>query len=431
MTSKVTANQIEILWPDETRTVCNTLFPNKGGRNFKFFDTGNSNFIGHHYLLIALFSLMLNMDAIASYGTSIIGDNFSPTSFLSTDLGRPAIPTSDTIVFYDTVYTFDTVYMYKTVFDTVYFFDTIYVEGAGMMPSRYIDSLPQRTTRFFNWEGIDRTKGQQLEPTKNEWSLEGFVSPFSSTYNFSSDDISKKDLQNARKNSFTPETGYSAGININYHLSKNFYVQSGLAFSLFNEKLGFYSEKTEIDTIFTPVYEWNTYPEVDTIWFLNVDSFVVTGEPYWEPYYDTTFYNKLDTFYIENYLPRTKTNKRNETQRWNYFEIPILASYRYCWGTFNLGTKAGLITGLLYKHQRFEVYSDDGMFNSTPQEKKELEQVSLALYISAVAEYQLAEHWSVLLEPWLRAPINQFTKSENVSLKIRSQGLRLGIRYYF
>ncbi len=416
MISKVKKNQIGILWLAGFNTDKVSEF-----RNPFFVPTNKQSFKG---LTLLLFIIMMG------FGNNLFANNYIEINLERGFNIEVAAPISDTIVFFDTVYSYDTLFTYQTVYDTVFFYDTVYVEQAKQIRSKYIDSLSQilHDNKYLK-------KPKQiivvdfLKEKISKWSIDGHYSFFTLNHNFESDDTSSFDLLEKRKSSFSSDIGYSIGADVNYHFSKNLYLQSGVSFSQFYENLDFQSEKTIIDTIYIPNIQTISLPEIDTIYFLNIDS-LVFGDTSWIQHFDTTMVDIIDTFYTENHETRIVENKRKETNSWQYFEIPILASWQYKLGAFNLGIKSGAITGFLIKHKRYQIYNGDNIFTSKIEESKELEQINVSLYFSAVAEYQIAENWSFTFEPWIKTPLMQFSKSENINLKIRSQGVRFGVRYY-
>ncbi len=426
MVTKEFKSQIIFLWPGKSKTVISAIATTVYNTLSR-----SRNRYGYYLLWLLIFVLgikQLNANDIDNVNSSV---TYMPDKELACSENSLYIPGNDTIIFYDTIFTFDTVYTYQTIYDTVFVYDTMFIDFDDRLTSINCESLLFETNKFSGLGSMKRTQKKVVNnPNNYHWSLEAYASLFTYSYRFKTDDARQNDLLESRKSSFTPKTGLNAGISINLHPHKNFMIQSGAGIIRFEEKQDFYSEKTVVDTIQVTEFEWNEYIDVDTIWFLNVDSLIL-GDTVWEPYYNTSIVSRLDTILSEEYENRLLSNQRTGINSWSYIEIPLTASWINRWGNFNFGIKSGVITGFLYKVNRYEVYPVNDMFSSMIQTKKELEQINLSVYIATCAEYHFADKWSITLEPWIRMPLFRFSYSESVQLKIRSQGLRAGIRYYF
>jgi len=335
---------------------------------------------------------------------------------------RPQVP--------DTVLQYDTIYTYEIIYDTIFYYDTIYIEEYEKMPAKFAHDIELNPFNYFsNTNFLNRDKDSTNLFSDRKWSFEIFTSGFGGSYSYNTKDINKNKLADIRDSSFSPKLGYNGGLNINFHINKNLMIQSGLAFSWYNENLNFYSKGSIMDTISDFTIQDSEIPQVDTIYFLNVDALVM-GDSVFIQHYDTVMIPTTDTIPFSRYELKDTISQREGVYRMQYFEVPLIASYNFDWEMISISSKAGLITGFLYGYNRYEIYTDNSIFKSGIQEKKELKSINLSAYFSLSFEYQLDRHWSILGEPWLRIPITDFSESEGVVLKMRAQGIRVGIRYY-
>ena len=393
-------------------------------------DTKLNNNSMHHKVLCMISRLFTNRDFHPEWILFAFFISFYPLNISAEIKEFPKIDclagnSSDTIIYFDTIFT------YQIIYDTISVFDTVYIEEYDKMPSRKVHKVKNKSTGLkTDNKFLTRDPVLSNGPHNTKLSMDISVSGFLPTYNFQSNKDSNSELLQLRKTSFIPKGGYNTGLNLNYHLSNKFYIQTGFSFAMYNETIDFYSVKTITDTTFSTEYHWTGQNIIDTIYFLNLDSLIL-GDTVWIAYYDTISTGTMDTIQIENYNSHDITNQHKGNNYWQYFEIPVLGVFNYNFQSFRLSFKTGIIAGLLYKFERTEVYSENSLFISSTQRSRELETLCWSTYLSLAAEYRLSEHWAVTGEPWIRFPLTQFTGSEGISLKYNAQGFKTGIRYYF
>ena len=417
MTTRVRKNQIDILWPatfKNNKQVCLHL------------ETGRRK-CGWNVALKGGWLLIFSMVMLNGIAARVVNSHEGPSTKANVFCSDPI---SDTIVVFDTVFTYDTVYTYQTVYDTVYHYDTLYVAHLTKLKSIFCASISGESSFGETRPNVAHRKGS-TDRKSGSWSVELYGELFRSSYRYSSYNLDADVLKEMRKQSVNPEIGKGVGINLNYQFAKNFSLSTGLGWSQFSEKLEADLERQNVNSDILKTHDTVFTWMCDTIRFIDTDAWLLGDTTAYIEYYDSTLSQELRIRDSIVYDTVSITNKVKASNRWEYFEVPIVASFHYNFGNLNLGLRAGLITGFLYKHQRFELYPSEDRFNIHIQEDDELEQLSLFVSLSFYLEYHLSDRWGLLAEPWYRHSLIDFTKTQGVGLKLNSQGLRAGVRYYF
>ena len=334
----------------------------------------------------------------------------------------------DTTVLYDSVYVYDTVLVYQAVYDTVLVYDTVFVYEVEKIQPENASSVESEdlSPSEFEFRGND---DQEYYRKLHNLSAEVYVSVFQHEPVFVNTPLSLKTLEDQRIQSTSGQVGNSLGLNLNFHASQRFYLQTGLSISQFRNQINLEYDKVSIDTNFIQEINNVTLWHMDTVWFLDYDA-LMQGDTVFVPVMDSGWVQSTDTTITNEIIRDTSLYKAGSSSHWTYIELPLIAAWSWQQNYWSAEVKSGLIAGVLTQNQRYNVFSDEGGFIVKQYGNKGEMLLHWDFYMSALIQYQFSENWGVLMEPYARFSLNP-AQNEGLTWRQNKKGIRLGIRYNF
>ncbi|MBT3208149.1 MAG: hypothetical protein HN704_04550 [Bacteroidetes bacterium] len=334
----------------------------------------------------------------------------------------------DTIIVYDTIYTYDTVFTYQTIHDTVFYYDSLFVDEIEKMKKIEHKKADLRANCYDNFDFDFRNsiiQKNKIEKSNIDiiwaYGIKSYRASFPET----------NDLYKFREKAIQSANSLNIGFKYNYNIWKKLSLSSGLSYSLSHDNFSFSYDNLNIDTsLVADIFE-NIHSNVDSVYFINIDSLFSMGDTIWETFYDTSYSYTFDTNYVEKYDTVFINHSKNAINKIEYLQIPLIASWYFNFGNLNFSLSSGIINEFLIRHKKYEVYFEDDLYSTKLQTKNELQSYSLSLYISCLAEYKFSTQWSFLVEPYFKQSIFNLYKNDDYKLKTNISGLKTGLRYYF
>jgi len=341
--------------------------------------------------------------------------------------------TNDTIIVLDSVWQNDTLYIYETLHITVNTYDTVKNDA--------IDTINEAVTEINSEIDLDLPERGFIHPTsissaKYKTPLERILSfpTYTFGYDFSPMIFSNQtffineneEYKDLYINSLTERYVFSAGSFA--ELSRNNYlIESGFYFTRFFENFKF-SESYETVTInnfynYYDIINWN----VDTIYFLNIDSLLL-GDTVWIQYFDSTFTITQDSNFVTNYNVAKYNSNYNNKNLYTYFEIPIIFGYKFNYQNFNFSLKAGIITSFFISTQGFHIsYKDKYIVSKNTN--GDFAKVFYSSYLSSKIVYNLTPYFGFYVEPFYRFPLSVNRKNNLITNKLYAYGIKFGLQF--
>lgn len=365
---------------------------------------------------------------------SLFGFVFISSFSATNSLYPPDI--KDTIIVYDSVWQNDTLYIYETLHITVSVETTDSLENINEdslqaeenFENNFVqeDDVVERDflhpTNYFNPQ-IDKKSDKFLSLQDFSVGYE-FMPVNFSVYNYST--ASNSNFNDLLNNSLTPKFAYSTGFFAEID-KNNFAIQSGMYHTQFWERFYMIDEFTNIDTLININILQTTKWQVDTVYFLNLDS-LLQGDTVWIPYFDSTKINYVDTNIVTTFDTTNTVYEYYSKNRYTYFEVPLIFSYNFNFQRFNIGLQAGVIASFLIQNRGL-MFGNDGLVllqKQIPRTK-----IFVSPYISFKAGYKITDNLSVYVSPFYRFPMQNFYSEELIFRKMSAYGAKFGIQYYF
>jgi hypothetical protein len=188
-------------------------------------------------------------------------------------------------------------------------------------------------------------------------------------------------IKKDRDESEIPKMGFSAGVTVNYNLSKKVGIEAGLQYA----SRGYTYETEEI------IFAQNINP--------------LTG-------FGTNFFGSI--------IPTQATFKYN----WNYLEVPLRFVFTSGAKKVKFLASAGASAGLLLNAQQTTIvkYLDGSETNSTDEMTGNFRQFVISPQLSLGAEYQVSQHFHLRFEPIVRYAVQSLVDSP-LKTNLASAGL--------
>lgn len=290
-----------------------------------------------------------------------------------------------------------------------------------------INGIPEQDVITYDTLGVDY-HGNPILSERSYFAIDAYFSPFFHNYNTALLNSELETNYNLYKDNINPELSYSAGLGFAYSY-KNFRLETGIG----------YLELHEAFNASTSVYEINTHTYYD---HFNTDI--------WEPY--TVLILDLDEYLQGNivYIQHTDSiltvvpdstlvtvtdstlisKENNASSSYKFIDVPLVGGYEFKMGKVSITPKAGIIGSLLIN--RNGTYFDMSENNVISCEHSSNTKFLFDYYTALNLQYQLGEHTSIYLEPYLRADINSmYDANYAIDQKSRKYGLRTGIYFKF
>jgi hypothetical protein len=207
------------------------------------------------------------------------------------------------------------------------------------------------------------------------------------------------------------------------HSIQNFNYLSGFFYNNLSERFFFNDYWNNIDTSYSQKILINNYWNVDTIWFLNLDSLLV-GDTVWFPYYDSTYITEIDTITLQNIDTTNFYKQYNNINKLQYIELPIILSYKINLKKLGFEFLTGIFFGF-YLNPKYNIFlpHDYGVLSAL------FPKIIYSLYQSINIEYQISKKISFQVGFFCKIPISNYFSIFQTNRKPYSYGLSLGISY--
>lgn len=156
---------------------------------------------------------------------------------------------------------------------------------------------------------------------------------FSPEYNFAQ----KECIYKLPKFYFNTNIGYGLSI-----FSKNFALSTGGFYLYQSNPQSITDEWYEIKNTNRTYIEHNYYWDVDTVWFLNLDS-LLEGDTVYFPYYDSTLIHSADTFVVQRSDTTSFSYKGKNINALHKISVPIIFSKYFKYKRSKLFISVGAI----------------------------------------------------------------------------------------
>jgi hypothetical protein len=262
-----------------------------------------------------------------------------------------------------------------------------------------------------------------------KWSVDLYFAPFIFSDVLSSQ-AKYNDIVNLKKEAVSQRINYSFGANINCNLN-NWELQSGVAYSNLQENFDYVIRTLHIDTTESYEYEYGGYFEYDTLWFVNIDTLIATGDTLWVPHINSSWIETVDSTLITDIDTIVFQHPNEILNRYSYLEIPLIFGYSINREKFSYILKGGIITGIFLnaKGKTFSLQSDNTVTDLT--DELNFMKLNFTLYFSVGIIYKMSNNLNLLVEPFYRKSINSMFDNYPISNKHRSYGIKIGMRFHF
>ena len=247
----------------------------------------------------------------------------------------------------------------------------------------------------------------------------GSASSFHRTISQGTDDINPE---------ITAGPVISGGFGMNYQW-KNLSFQGGLAYSCMNQSSSYNTLHYKTDTTLISWILDNGRYIYDTLWVLNLDSFI-NNNPVYVAVIDSHYVHTIDTVTVSK--PVTTKDIQNNTAyaKLSYFEIPISAGYTVSSGKIDYSLKVSFIPGLL-TYTYGKMVNPFAEFGDIPAQRETYNHWLFSGGASLEIHYKPFSLMGVSLEPFYRRNLNSLF-ADNLPFNVRtsSWGCKLSLRYY-
>lgn len=236
-------------------------------------------------------------------------------------------------------------------------------------------------------------------------SLALYVSP---TYNapVMNSTAGYNDYLNYRNENESPSFSISAGIDLQINI-KSWYVQTGLAYSRFNNYRNYNHTFLAYDSL-------RSYYSNDTTW----------GWLYDPPDIGKPVVIGIDTVWVPVY------NDLNEGQNeWNYLEIPLLVGYKFNISRFSFDVATGFSYALLLNASgNVPSLTHENMFTELSEMNDLMNRNQFNYILQLGISYHLTPEWSIMAKPFYKQNLRSiFNDTYPIDQRFRSFGIKFGL----
>lgn len=220
----------------------------------------------------------------------------------------------------------------------------------------------------------------------------------------------------------------SGGFGMNYQW-KNLCFQGGLAYSCMNQSSSYNTLHYKTDTILINwILDGGRYV-YDTLWVLNLDSFINGNEVY-IAVIDSQYVHTSDTISVSKPVTTKEIQKNTANTKLSYFEIPLSAGYTVSSGKFDYRLKVSFIPGLL-TYTYGNMVNPFAEFGDIPAQRETYSRWLFSGGASLEIHYKPFSRMGISLEPFYRLNLNSlFADDLPFNVRTSSWGCKLSLRYY-
>ena len=207
-----------------------------------------------------------------------------------------------------------------------------------------------------------------------------------------------------------PSSNFSYGLQITYQY-KNWVISSGLNYTTLSEELNYQITNKLIDPD-------GGYYDIDTAWAMiydmeqNLVPMIIGYEITWVDEY------KYEVSNVEN------------TNQYNYLEIPISLGYRFNMNKFSICSTAGVSFGFLYSASGNLPQFDSTRFSQLDKNSEYLQKSISNINFALSFEYAITPNYGVYIKPYYKQGLNSIYTNYPLSAKYMNAGVKFGVNIY-
>lgn len=321
----------------------------------------------------------------------------------------------DTTYSIDSVWRGDTLFLYKVRHITVRIDDDIILVNKTDLLK--LSNFTPSKNDIIRYNFI----AENQHPYNNAKNTNFYLNGFSPFVDFGKFYIKSSNIENDTNKSEIINSGI--GFLLNFKSNK-FSYSTGFSLSNYYEKYNFSTEYSFVNSNFHQNIKPNTFWTVDTQYYLNLDTLLLTGDTIYYPIYDSNFHAVYDTLSFYTHDTSKFTSNFNKTNTLSYIEIPLLFSKNFKVNNFEISPQVGFIFGFYYFSDfKINTLKYDQLL--TPVIAK----MTYYAYFSTNINYLFNNKIGGFLRLWSKIPINQQYSINKINYKYYSFGLSLGLTY--
>lgn len=238
---------------------------------------------------------------------------------------------------------------------------------------------------------------------------------FSAEYNFAQTNC----VYNLPEYYFNANIGYGLRV-----FSKNFALSTGGFYLYQSNPQSITDQWNEIKITNRTYVEHNHYWDVDTVWFLNLDS-LLEGDTVYSPYYDSTLKYSNDTFYVQKNDTTTFLYKGKSINALHNISIPLILSKYFEEERSKLFISAGAIFN-------YNFYTSSYLYSPVSHSYTKIFYSKFQIYMFNELSYEYffkSKKISTFFSIYSILPVlSEYKFEQNIrDFKI---GINVGLRYY-
>ena len=313
----------------------------------------------------------------------------------------------------DTTFTLDSVWRNDTLFLVNTMHLTVIVEDTNKI------STPKTDTNNTNFQSNISSNTYIKKPTKKHNLLKTNIYPYLEFGFFRTTDSPPNTMFDTTIfNSHT--TTYGLGFEIE---QKRFLYSTGFQITNYYENFKLKNNWETIDSSILTNVEVNSHWNIDTIWFINLDSLLI-GDTVWMPYFDSTLINEYDTSYTTDYDTIFHNSEYDRINRIRYVEFPLIFGFHFGKRKWKYYVRTGLITGIsISKNYKIALPKEQGVIEG------KFVDFSFWIYTKISVQYAFTDKFSAIIGIYGRIPINNQLLVLNTHRKYYSAGFSFGVSW--
>ncbi len=224
-------------------------------------------------------------------------------------------------------------------------------------------------------------------------------------------------------------TDDSWGIRLTYnYFRNNVGFETGLGFT--KQRFVYNQDVDQLNTDTIRYWDYFTTPAYlhDTVWYINLDTLLLTGDTVMVPHVDSVLTLVTDSLQ-KTRIDSAWTHRQGAySYSFSFLEIPIIGHYTLIDKRFFVRVAAGVIPMFLVSKSGSMAYADPETVIPTSDISFDFG-FNLSFYGALIMGYRLDERWSLFAEPYVRRNIFSALRNDRIRMKSNAWGVRAGIAY--
>lgn len=218
--------------------------------------------------------------------------------------------------------------------------------------------------------------------------------------------------------------GYSIGVGASLQ-RKNLYFRSSIDYSQFNQNFSMTERQMLIDSVWDYKFFTGYETEYDTVWFINIDTLLATGDTLWSPYPIENTVTIVDSV-LQWQADTTKeyTNFKS-SNRYHFIDIPLITGYSFGRKHYQIQTEIGLISSFLLHSSGNIVSLKDVEKHVEIDKETRVGPFLLSYYLSAGLKYYLNYRSNIGIKMYYRGSVNSMFSDYPLVLRNHIFGLQI------